>query len=411
MKKTYLVVLLLLLALVGYLFRYDLLPVKEGSVVGEALITSSGVKLEKKAHYPKFSWDKVPLYMMFADDDRLLTDEEVEKIAGASDFICVEKQHGKKVYGDAVLGLKHETEAFKKVNSKTISLGYFNSAIAYSFNRYTNMLTPDKIDQVPELKKLTLNHPKTGEPVMMGKAFYTFDALNPELRAWWSDAAADMIKESGADGIFIDQMHGHTWLYSKDKKAEVADGVVDMMRQLKQKIGEDKIFLANNGARNERIFEIADAFMFEHYKKEATHTKEKILEDWQLMAKISDAGKICICRYSAPADLDSPLAKSSRMDKKKHKAAEWEELSKKKLPYYLAIYLIGAEPYTYFQWGWGWCLSTGPLVDYPEFNRPLGKPLGKYKRVHPEGWEFTREFEHVSVWIDLEKEDAKLDWR
>jgi hypothetical protein len=28
-----------------------------------------------------------------------------------------------------------------------------------------------------------------------------------------------------------------------------------------------------------------------------------------------------------------------------------------------------------------------------------GKPLDTYKRVHPDQWGFTREFEHVSVWV------------
>ncbi|MGB2091906.1 MAG: hypothetical protein ACPH2J_08420 [Akkermansiaceae bacterium] len=40
-----------------------------------------------------------------------------------------------------------------------------------------------------------------------------------------------------------------------------------------------------------------------------------------------------------------------------------------------------------------------------------GKPLGKHKRVHPDQWEFTREFEHVSVWVDTKKGEAKLAWK
>jgi hypothetical protein len=43
--------------------------------------------------------------------------------------------------------------------------------------------------------------------------------------------------------------------------------------------------------------------------------------------------------------------------------------------------------------------------------KPLGAPKEAYKRVNPEGWEFTREFEHASVWVDTEKREAKINWR
>jgi hypothetical protein len=87
------------------------------------------------------------------------------------------------------------------------------------------------------------------------------------------------------------------------------------------------------------------------------------------------------------------------------------QLSKERLEYYHACYLIGAQPYAYFQYGWGWRLSTGSLVDYPELNKPLGQPKGAYKRLTTDGWQFTREFEHASVWVDTEKGKAKITWK
>jgi hypothetical protein len=80
-----------------------------------------------------------------------------------------------------------------------------------------------------------------------------------------------------------------------------------MMAQLKAKIGPDKILLANNGAHIKPVFAVSDAFMFEHYNRSATHTKEKLLQDWQLMEKIADAGKLCIYRFGATADGGLPL--------------------------------------------------------------------------------------------------------
>ncbi len=86
-------------------------------------------------------------------------------------------------------------------------------------------------------------------------------------------------------------------------------------------------------------------------------------------------------------------------------------LAKERLEYYHACYLIGAQPYSYFQYGWGWTLASGSLHDYPELQQPLGAPQGPYYRTSPDGWEFTREFEHAGVWVNTETREAKITWR
>ena len=373
----------------------------------EPLITTNGVVFTPKDFYPKFSWETVPTYMMFADNDRLLKGSEVKKISAETGFICIEKNHGLSTLGDAVLGLEHERQVFKKEQENTVVLGYLNGALTYPFTRYTKMLTEEKIDQFPEMKAYLVKDPKTGE-LARTRGLYGYNVLNPATRKWWSDSAADMVQQSGADGIFIDQMHGFSWLHPSEKRSEVVDGVADMMAQLKAKIGPNKILLANNGAHIEKVFAVSDAFMFEHYKRKVTHSKERLLKDWELMEKIADAGKICIYRFGASPDKGTPLAE---VKNKSTKQDEFAALSKKQIELYLSFYLIGAQPYSYFQWNWGWKLSTGPLEHYPELHKPLGKPLGRYKRTYADKWEFTREFEHASVWVDTEKWEAKITWK
>lgn len=130
------------------------------------------------------------------------------------------------------------------------------------------------------------------------------------------------------------------------------------------------------------------------------------------MEKIADAGKLCVYRFSAKPEPGTALHSTNARRHRLHTHnKEFAELSKDQLPYYLGAYLIGAQPGSYFQWGWGWGLTTGPLEHYPEFHKPLGKPLGKFKRVDPEKWEFTREFEHLKVWVDTENRTAKLQWK
>jgi hypothetical protein len=146
---------------------------------------------------------------------------------------------------------------------------------------------------------------------------YAFDVLNPAFRAWWTKTVAQGVRETGADGLFVDQMHGNAW-YHPGKRAEVAAAQAEMMRMAKEAIGAKKILLL--------------------------------------------------------------------------------------------AFLIGAQEFSYFQYGWGWRLETGPLVTYPALTQQIGEPLGEHTPLEPDGWRFTRDFEHVRVTVDLEQRTGLLDW-
>lgn len=355
------------------------------------------------SYFPHFSWDKVPVYQMFADGQRLLTDAEVSKIAATSDFICIEKNHAYTALGAADLGAKAEIPRFKTLKPTTKSLCYFNSAYAYPFTTYTADLRYGKVSA--DRQKFLIKDAATGELAHRGKTYF-FDVLNPEFRTWWAQAAGKFVHESGADGIFVDQMHGFAWLRPKEKRSDVPKAQAEMMRMAKQAIGPDKILLLNNGADIPELFAIGDAFMFEHFSPDLL-TKEAILKDWQLLKKISDAGKIAVWRIGV--EIENPELGKAAKDRRAADPA-YEALSKEQLPFYLAAFLIGAQPYSYLQYGWGWTLQSGPLAGYPEFDKPLGKPTGDYTRPDPKGWIFRREFEHASVWLDLNSRTGKIEW-
>jgi hypothetical protein len=73
--------------------------------------------------------------------------------------------------------------------------------------------------------------------------------------------------------------------------------------------------------------------------------------------------------------------------------------------------LIGAQRYFYLKYGRGWSLHAGPLVSYPNFKKPLGKPLGGYTRPNPNGWIFTRKIEHANVRGDLATHQGRIEWK
>ena len=369
---------------------------------------SDGNVFKNKAFYPKFSWETTPMYYMFGDANRVLFPEEVKYISERTDFICIEKSHGEGQLGAAELGAKHEVEAFKNISPEIKVLFYFNSAYAWPFTSYSKGFTEKNIDQHPELKKFLIIDPNTNELAKRGSTYF-FDVLNPEFRNWWVNTVAKGVQFSGADGAFIDQMHGFSWLRS-DRSLDVQKAMGEMMAALKAKLGPDKILLGNNAQTKAArfVFPNIDASMFEHYGN-ALLSKEKLLQDWEDMLRISKAGKMSIFRIGVEYDAAVEADPSYFIGKLRNE--RFAKLSKEKLQYYHACYLIGAQPYSYLQYGWGWQLAHGSLMDYPEFQKSLGAPKGGYNRISTTGWEFTREFEHASVWVNTETEQAKIIWK
>lgn len=364
---------------------------------------SDGSTFNSSVFYPNFDWNVTPQYFMFGDGSNLLSSSDVRTISEKTTFICIEKNHAYRMLKYAEIGAKKEIAAFKAVNPNIKALYYFNSAYAWPFTSYNRAFTRNKIDEYPELKKFLLVDQETGELEHRNNVFY-FDVLNPDFRKWWVNTVAQGVKDSGADGVFIDQMHAFVWLRNA-KKDQVKKAMGEMMLNLKNAIGPEKILLGNNASHVKDVFPAIDAAMFEHYNEKKL-TKENILKEWGYMLANAKAGKMSVFRIGVEVEKDASVESLKGAAKK----TELEKLSKKRLEYYHACFLIGAQPYAYFQYGWGWRLETGPLVDYPELLKPLGAPKGAYERVTENGWEFTREFEHASVWVDTEKKEAKIKW-
>ncbi len=368
-----------------------------------------------KNNYPRFSWDTVPVYQMFGDDSRLLTGDEVRRIAASSDFVCIEKSHGQAVLGSAELGAMHEAKRFKAVKPSITVLFYWNSSVAYPFTSFAREFAVPTgcFSELAKGKKLSderrawlVIDPKTGDLATRDGHVYYFDVLNAGFREWWSSTVGKVVRESDCDGFFLDQLHSASW-FRPGKRKEIGVRMGQMMTMAKEAMGPDGILLANNGAAD--YLDVADAFMFEHYG-DSLMTREAIVADWELMKRIAAAGKISV--YRMPVDLKGTgLEKPTRGKSPRARMREIGEISRKRIDFPLACYLIGAQPRSYFCYNWGWELTTGPLVDYPEFRKPLGKPRGEFVRATPRGWTFTREFAHASVWLDLDKRQARIDWK
>ena len=74
--------------------------------------------------------------------------------------------------------------------------------------------------------------------------------------------------------------------------------------------------------------------------------------------------------------------------------------------YCLAAFLVVMGEYSYWGMGSGW--TTGSFPWYPEYDRPLGKPLGIAQSLGP--GKYFRAFEHLNVSLDTTLKTAKILW-
>ena len=77
--------------------------------------------------------------------------------------------------------------------------------------------------------------------------------------------------------------------------------------------------------------------------------------------------------------------------------------------YLLAMFLICAEKHSYFNMHDSYDAQKSKtwMTHRLEFNRPLGEPKGAALRA---GYNYTREFAHASVRLDIEKQTGEVVW-
>jgi len=365
----------------------------------QTLYNSDGSTFVPKSYYPNFSWDKTPQYNMFGDGN-LLTDSERSFVDSHTDFICIEKSHGGSDLGFAELGAKYEATKFHELNPDNKVLFYFNSSWAWPFLSYTQYFKAETIDDYPTLKSYLVVDQETGE-LFHRNGIYGWNLLNPDLRTWWVNTVVTGVEDAGCDGVFIDQSSGLYWEH-EGGAAAIEPVFEEMMANLRTRLS-NKFIIGNGHHAKAHLWPSCDATMFEHYQLELL-SKENLLETWAYMASIAKDNKASIFRVGVNLEAGMEVDDMSRAEK----TAYMEQLSRDRVEYYLSVFLIGAQPYSYFQYGWGFQLHDGgALVDYPEFSKPLGAPLSAYER---NGWEFTRVFENASVWVNTDTQTAKITW-
>jgi hypothetical protein len=368
---------------------------------------------KRKVGYPPFSWDRVSVYAHVGLGEGLKP-KQYKFLADHYDFIAFtggvmtrEYRNNKEMSFETLVAGAART--IKAHNPKARVLFYWSGDFGRAHAKISNATLP---------KNTTFPFKKGTRSVQL------FDTTNPALRSWWAGVAAKAVHEYSCDGIFLDGGTAYTpgSSYSRKlgpaKTSKLEQGMFAMLREAKQKMGKDSIILLNplhgpkKGQKQEdalgwRYLDMVDGAMVDDFDRAANilkrrQSKEYIADTIKTMSAAAKRGEIVVFKawpgftwWSDP-----------ELMKKSH--AEQYAVSVKNLEFPLASFLIGAGEHCYFCYTWGWLPEYGTLDWYPQFDKPLGAPKGDAVQT---GWTFRREFEHASVFLDLEKRIGKIDWK
>jgi hypothetical protein len=354
-------------------------------------------------HYPKFSWDKVPVAYHFGKKGNLLTNDEAKFIASKTNFVVLEKAHGFPKYKFSEEAIAKDAKVLKSYNDDMKVIFYWNAFLDYpmykAHQEYEN--NPDwwlkNADGTLDLKNDKIKR---------------YDLSNLAVRKWWIGVAEKNVDTQCIDGVFFDALvqvtaPSNEKQWGKEKYDAIQQGLKNLIKETRERLGDDKLIVYNgirstpNRIMGNNFPENTDAIMIEHFAHFNSTTKESMLIDIQEMEKAGKSGKIVVFK-SWPGFAwvdDVAMAKSDK---------EKQEIARKNIQFPLAAFLAGAQENSYFIYNWGYRLDNGVLEWYPELDKALGKPLNE---MQINGWVLTRKYEHAYVTVDLENKTSKIDWK
>ncbi|MFC1766209.1 putative glycoside hydrolase, partial [Planctomycetota bacterium] len=322
--------------------------------------------------------DRIQRYGHGFSEPNDFTPEEYDYIAKNYSIFTVEKRHAWGEYGP-----KPNTEAatigtakkLKEINPDIKVLMYWNIVLNWNFyesqtefNKHPEWVYRDWVFQ-------HANH----DPVPM------YDLNNPQVQTWWVNAIVDPILRGDLDGVFLDA--------GPKVPKEQYKSLFKMIDTVRAKIGDDKIVIYNGyrvpnattlqGGKD--FIDHTTGVFVEFFLHSPLDTKEEAAFLFDNLIEAEKAGKMII-----------PCGKpQSRLPG-----------TKEPFLFNFASFLLFYGPNSYYLYNSGYNKTQGMFKDYPEYDLAPGKPLGSAVR---NGWVYTREFERITVTVDIETKEAKIE--
>ena len=358
------------------------------------------------AHLPAFSWDTVSRALSMHKPTPW-TDEDYARIA-RHDFLQTD-------VNEKALAMAAEV---KKFNPSLIIVGYKNLVLHVQttadplFRDHPNWFLYSR--GKPELN----GSGKTKRPM--------YDLRKAEVREYWIQDVERILNMPIFDGIFFDA-YAKVVDYTPVKRATGQDPPTDFIAAYHQMMDEHlkrsgncgKIRIGNflradkEACAIPEVMKYLDGSYLEWFDHHGTlppqiHSYEEYLAAGiQAVQQVAQAGKLIVLHLEAADDKDIKVT----ADGADPAAPDASSIRYKNFEYKLAIFLICAERYSYFQYQGAYKATEDFQAwapDFPEFKKPLGPPKGPAVK---NGFTYTREFQYASVWLDLTKRQGRITWK
>jgi hypothetical protein len=360
--------------------------------------------------FPDFSWDRMPLYMHIRKSTGF-TPEELRYLAGFP-LIAFEKTTGATDYGSTEKGTLEAARAVKRLNPAAKILYYRNVIVHYG-----GYAANAPLAAIPAA--FLVSHDGRGK--LVRNTVEAYDLTNPKLRDWWVENARQVCDDPAIDGVFLDgnvKVLEPAYLLKEigaAKKEAVVAGYHEMMQATRAALTPGKLMVANlvrarfpdaglgwlgafDGSYFEGFETTVGTIPREEYVAKGIAAAQEAARRGVIVAFTAGMGKLAL----------GETGNAQLTDEIRNRATKEAE-TQRRLTYCLAMFLICAEKYSYFlaHDGYDATKSSTWLKRPPEFERPLGPPTGKAQR---EGYIYTRDFRHASVWLDVKNEQARITW-
>lgn len=380
----------------------------------KAELESSPPDSSSVSRMPAFSWDTMPLYVHVRKSEKF-TDEELQYLAGFP-LITLEKMTGAESYGSTDAGTIEAAKAIKQINPSTKILFYRNV-----FVHYRSYSFDDQLDNIPGWYLQT----KRGDDKIVRGKSRGYDTSNEALRKWWVDSAVEVCQSPHVDGLFLDgSIKSLTSYWKKQlpqgKKEETVKGYHDMMTATRNALGPEKLMVANiirarfpnSGLEYMHYFDGTYLECFTKPNGTKLSKQDYLAKGIEATQTAARDGKIVAMTLGLGEN-----GVSDDVDETHKRVDDLSAISREDLHFKLALFLICAEKHSYLFLHDGYCVDTRGrkkicqsglwLKPLPEYQKPLGPPKGSAVK---KGYIYTREFEHASVWLDIENSRGKVTW-
>ena len=273
---------------------------------------------------------------------------------------------------DDEVGMKEFLKTVKRINPKVTTYFYLDT--------YKAIL--DMADMAAQFAK----HPSwalrydDGTPVMTLDGFKVYDLSQPEVRQWWMSTCLNATKETGGDGCYADTFIPHGIVRFKppisiEKAKLFKEGLLNMTREVQEALGRDKLLI---GKYADQPYVNAVQLEFFEANNESINNLSLGLANGKVMQA--------------------------------HVPIHTVDCKTGDLTDYIAAFLIAAGEHSYFGCGMWYTYynDTEALTWRPEYDRPLGAPLGP--ATYKDGL-WKREFARgTKVQFDTTSNTGTISW-